>query len=116
MVSDASPGAANPKMNESCVHTDTAQRSSDRACAQDGNFKCPHPTIIDGDIWSDSGWFLGGFGVVGRLTRDYLGGSWVKKHTPTMAAAVVPRPPWCPPPGAAAYNSQPTCCATSLCR
>jgi hypothetical protein len=68
MVSDASPGAADPKMNESFVHA--ARTSSDRACAQDGNFKCPHPTIIDRDIWSDSGWFLGGFGVVGRLTRD----------------------------------------------
>ena len=43
---------------------------SDRACAQDGYFKRPHPTIIDGDMWSDSGWFLGGFGVVGHLTRD----------------------------------------------
>ena len=68
MVSDASPGAADPKMNESFV--DTAQRPSYRACAQDGNFKCPHPTNIDGDIWSDSGWFSGGFGVVGQLTRD----------------------------------------------
>ena len=68
MVSDASPGAADPKMYESFI--DTAQRSSNRACAQDGNFKCPHPTIIDGDIWSDSGWFSGGFWVVGQLTRD----------------------------------------------
>ena len=68
MVSDAPPRDADPKMNESFVHT--AQRSFDHACAQDGNFKCPHPTIIDGDIWSDSGWFLGGLGVVGRLTRD----------------------------------------------
>ena len=69
MVSDASPGAADPKMNESFI--DTAQRSSDRACAQDGNFKCPHPTIIDGDIiWSDSGWFSGGVGFVGQLTCD----------------------------------------------
>ena len=75
MDSDASPGAADPKMNESFVHTG-AHTSSDRICAaQDGSFKRPHQTIIDGDIWSDSGWFLGGFGVVGRLTRDYLGGS-----------------------------------------
>jgi hypothetical protein len=58
MVSDASPGAADPKMNESFVHT--AQRSSDRACAQDGNFKCPHPNIIDGD----SGRKVVGFRVV----------------------------------------------------
>jgi len=68
MVSDASPGTADAKMNESFVHT--AQKSSDHACAQDGYFKCPHPTIIGGDMWSDSGWFLGGFGVVGHLTRD----------------------------------------------
>ena len=68
MVSDASPDTANPKMNESFVHT--AHASSDRACAQDGHFKCPHPTIIDGDIWLDSGWVLGGFVVVGHLTRD----------------------------------------------
>ncbi len=30
----------------------------------------PHPTIIDGDMRWDSGWFLGGFGVVVHLTRD----------------------------------------------
>ena len=59
MVSDTSRGTTNPKMNESFVHT--AHMSSDRACAQDGYFKRPHPTIIDGDMWSDSGWFLGGF-------------------------------------------------------
>jgi len=53
MVSDASPGTANPKMNESFVHT--AQMSSNRACAQDGYFKRTHPTIIDGDKRSDSG-------------------------------------------------------------
>ncbi len=68
MVSDASPGTADPKMNESFDHT--AQMSSDRACAQDGHFQRPHPTIIDGDKKSDSGWFFGGFGVGGRLTRD----------------------------------------------
>jgi hypothetical protein len=44
--------------------------SSDRACAQDGYFNLPHPTIIDGDKGSDSGWFFIGFGVGGRLTRD----------------------------------------------
>jgi len=55
MVSDASPGTADPKIDESFVHT--AQMSSDRACAQDGYFKHPHPTIIDGDKRSDSGWF-----------------------------------------------------------
>ena len=67
MVSDASPGAADPKINESFVHT--AQMSSDRACAQDGYFKLP-PTIIDDDKRSDSGWFCVGFGVGGHLTHD----------------------------------------------
>ena len=65
MVSNASPGVANPKMNESFIHT--AQTSSDRACAQDGYITRPHLTIIDGDMRSDSGWLLGGFGVVGHL-------------------------------------------------
>jgi len=55
-------------MNESFVHM--ARASSHRAFTQDEYFKRPHPTIIDGDIWSDSGWFLGGFGVVGHLTRN----------------------------------------------
>jgi hypothetical protein len=68
MVSDASPGTADPKMNESFVHT--AHTCSERAHAQDGYFKRPHPTIIDRDMWLDSGWFMGGFGVVGHhLTR-----------------------------------------------
>jgi len=68
MVSYASPGTAEPKINESFLHT--AQMSSDRACTQDGYFKRPHPTIIDGDKRSDSGWFCVGFGVGGRFTRD----------------------------------------------
>jgi len=68
MVSDASPGAADPKMNESFVHM--ARASSHRAFALDEYFKRPYPTIIVGDMWSDSGWFLGGFGGVGHLTRD----------------------------------------------
>ena len=68
MVSDASPGAADPKMNESLVHL--AHTSSAHPCAQDGYFKRPHPTIFDGDIRSDSGWFLGGFGVVVHLTSN----------------------------------------------
>ena len=68
MVSDALPDTANPKMNKSFVHT--AQMLSDRACAQDGYFKRPHPTIIDDDKRSDSGWFCVGFGVGGCLTRD----------------------------------------------
>ena len=68
MVFDASPDTADPKMNESFVHT--AQMSSDRASAQDGYFKRPNPTIIDGDKKSDSGWFCFGFGVGGRLKRN----------------------------------------------
>ena len=66
MVSDALPGTANPMMNESFVHA--AHTCSERARAQDVYSKRPHPTIIDGDMWSDNGWFLGGFGVVGHLT------------------------------------------------
>ncbi len=68
MVSDTSPGIADPKMKESFVYT--AQTSWEQQYAQDGYLKCPHPTIIDGDMWSNSGWFLGGFGVVRHLTRD----------------------------------------------
>ncbi len=68
MVSDASPGTIDPKMSESLVHT--AQMSPDRACAQDGYFKRPHPTIIDGDKRLDSGWFCVGCGVGGCLTRN----------------------------------------------
>jgi hypothetical protein len=48
MVSDASPGTATPKMNKSFVHM--VHVSSNRACAQDGYLKCPHPTIIDEDM------------------------------------------------------------------
>jgi hypothetical protein len=75
MVSNASPGTTAPKMNKSFVHM--AHVSSNRACtqAQDGYLKRPHPTIIDGDMRWDSGWFLGGFGVGGRRTRNYLGRS-----------------------------------------
>jgi hypothetical protein len=73
MVSDASPGTPDPKIKETFVHT--AQMSSERACAQDGYFKCPHSTIIDGDKRSNSGWFCVGFGLGGCLTRDYLGES-----------------------------------------
>jgi hypothetical protein len=68
MVSDASPGTAAPKMNEYFVYM--AYVSSDCACAQDGYLKCPHLTIIDGDMRWDSGWFLGGFGVGRHWTRD----------------------------------------------
>jgi hypothetical protein len=68
MVSDASPGTTPPKMNESFVHMNHV--SFNRACAQDGYLKHPHPTIIDGDMRWDSGWFLGVLGVWGHLTRD----------------------------------------------
>ncbi len=67
-VSDASPGTAGPKMNESFVHT--VQMSSDRACAQDGYLTRPHPTIIVDDKRSDSGWFCVAFGVGGHLKRN----------------------------------------------
>ncbi len=68
MVSDASPGDADPKMNGSFIHT--AQTSCERQYAQDGYLKHPHLTINDGEMWLDSGWFLVGFGVVRHLTRD----------------------------------------------
>jgi hypothetical protein len=71
MVSDASPGTAQPQderiIGSSCsadvfrtVHAHTGMVTSER----------PHPTIIDGNKRSDSGWFCVGFGVGGRLTRD----------------------------------------------
>ncbi len=63
---NASPGTAAAKMNESFVHM--AHVSSNHACVQDGYLKRPHPTIIDGDMMWDSGWFLGGFGVWGHRT------------------------------------------------
>ncbi len=66
MVSDAPPSTTTPKMNEAFVHM--AHVSSNHACAQDGYLKRPHPTIIDGDMRWDSGWFLGGFGVGGHQT------------------------------------------------
>ncbi len=61
MVSNASPGTAIPKMNESFVQM--AHVSSKHACAQDGYLKRSHPIIFDGDMRWDSGWFLGGLGV-----------------------------------------------------
>ncbi len=66
IVSDASLGIAAPKMDKSFVHM--ARVSSDCACAQDEDLKCPHLTIIDGDMWWDSGWVLGGLGVGGHQT------------------------------------------------
>jgi hypothetical protein len=61
MVSDASPGTAAPKVNESFIHM--AHMSSNCACPQDGYLKRPHLTIIDGYMRWDSGWFLGGLGM-----------------------------------------------------
>ncbi len=66
MVSDASPSTAATKMNKYFVHM--AHMSYDRACAQDVYWKRPHPTIFDGYMRWDSGWFLVGFGVGGHLT------------------------------------------------
>jgi hypothetical protein len=58
---DTSPGTAAPKMNKDFVPM--AHVSSNRAWAQDGYLKYPHPTIIDGDMRWDSevgyGWFWG---------------------------------------------------------
>jgi hypothetical protein len=53
MVYDASPSTAAPKMNKCFIHM--AHMSYDRACAQDGYLKHPHPTDIDGDMRWDSG-------------------------------------------------------------
>jgi hypothetical protein len=47
-----------------------AHASSSYACAEDGYFKLPDTMSIDGDIWSDSGWFFVGFEVGGHLARD----------------------------------------------
>ncbi len=66
MVSDVSPGNAAPKMNEYFIHM--AHVSSNHACTQDGYLKQPHLTNLDGDMWWDSGWVLGGFGVGGQQT------------------------------------------------
>ncbi len=64
IVSDASPSTAAPKMNKSFVHM--AHVSSNHACAQDGWLKCPHPTIIDGDMRWDSFWVVWGLGDIGH--------------------------------------------------
>ena len=66
MVSDDSPRPTDRNMID--LSAIMAQTSSYHACAQDEYFKCPHPTIIDGDMRLDSCWFLVGFGVVGHLT------------------------------------------------
>ncbi len=68
MVSDALPGTADPKMNDSFVHM--VRESSNRACVQDGCLKCPHLTIIDEDMRLDKGWFFVGFRVGGHPTSN----------------------------------------------
>ena len=102
MISVASPSATDPKMNESLVHL--AQMSSTHAYTQDWYFKRPHLTIIDGDIRSDSGfwvvfgWFRGCGTSDTRLPRRKLGKKTHPNHggcrCPTVA--MVPPPP--PPP------------------
>ena len=62
MVSDASPGTTAPKMNESFVHM--AHVSSDRACAQDGYLKHPHPAIVDETVVGF--WVVLGLGDIGH--------------------------------------------------
>jgi len=59
MASAASPRADDPKMVESPASM--ARASSSYACTEDGYFKCPHMTSIDGDKRSDSGCFFVGF-------------------------------------------------------
>jgi hypothetical protein len=96
MVSDASPGTATPKMNESFVHM--AHVSSDRACAQDEYLKRPHPPSnhyrqrYEVGQWLVFGWF-GGWGTLDmQLARQKLG----KKTHPNHGgrhhpmAAIVP--------------------------
>jgi hypothetical protein len=94
MASNASPGTATPKMNESFVHM--AHVSSDHACAQDGYLKRPHPNIIDGDMRWDSGWFLGGFWSWGtsntRLAWQKLGKNIHPNHG-GCHGALPPAPP-----------------------
>jgi hypothetical protein len=68
MASAASPRATNPKMVESPASM--AHASSSYSCAEDGYFKRPHTTSIDGEKRLDSGWFFVGFEVGGHLTRN----------------------------------------------
>ena len=93
--------------------------SAHHACAEDGYIKCHHPPIIDGDIqvarWLVVGWILGRQTPDTQKPRKKLAKARQNTHMPTMAAAVIPRMPWCPSPGTAANNNQPTCYATYLC-
>jgi hypothetical protein len=54
-------------------------------------------------------WILGWQTPDADVPREKLA-----KAMPTMVAAALPRPPWCPTPGAKAYNNQPTCYAIGL--
>ncbi len=53
MVSDDSPKPTDHNMID--LSAIMVQTSSDYACAQDGYFEPPHPTIIDGDMWLANG-------------------------------------------------------------
>jgi hypothetical protein len=50
------------------LYNHTTQVSSHYAFAEDGNLKCPHPPIIDGDNWVDL-WLVVGW-IWGRRTSD----------------------------------------------
>ena len=60
---DCRPRCSHPKMVELWV-------SSRYAFAEDGNLKCPHLPIINGDNWVDWWLVVGGYGVRGHLTHD----------------------------------------------
>jgi hypothetical protein len=100
MVSDASPGAADPKMIEPFVHM--ARASSHRAFAQDGYFKRPQPLLTDicgqtvVGFWVIFGWFWGCGASDTRLARRKLG----KNFTPQ---------PWRPPSPYDLHGAPPRC-------
>ena len=68
MASAASPRASDPKMVESPASM--AHASSSYACTEDGCFKRPHMTSIDGDKRSNSVFVVVGVGVGRCLTCD----------------------------------------------
>ena len=43
----------------------TAPLSAHHTCAEDGDFKCPHPPNIGGDIGGFGGWHVVGLGFGG---------------------------------------------------
>ena len=78
--------------------TANPQTSSHHVCKEDCCLNRPNQPIIDGDMRWDSGWFWGGFGVVGHLTRDVPRWNLGKKHPdhggccrPTAAMVPYPR-------------------------